>query len=327
MVIIKKQPRGKFFNRFVPTFELSQSIYDSKMMEALHTYLGVGRLVINRERVSIVVTSLKDIVTVILPHFEKYPLMGGKFVTYLLFRKVIIAMYDNYHLTAKGFLDILNLCYFMNNTSTRSPESLKLIVDTIMSSSSEFASANSFPSQANTLILDFSQKISKSITLEYLAGLIDGDGSFGFNFSTTSSRVTSFFQVTQSNDDYGVLVTLMDYFGCGEVKKYPNKDACVYRIYSYKNLLEKIKPLLLSIHLNTVKQFYVEPTLKAWDIISKNRFKSSANLEKIVNLVYDMNRGGLKRKVDKATFMRRVRKLNEFYGIIINKLFNSVVII
>ncbi|SAM86554.1 probable LAGLIDADG endonuclease (mitochondrion) [Ustilago bromivora] len=72
MVIIKKQPRGKFLYRFVPTFELSQSIHDLELMQALHTYLGVGRLVINRERVSIVVTSLKEIITVILPHFEKY---------------------------------------------------------------------------------------------------------------------------------------------------------------------------------------------------------------------------------------------------------------
>ena len=70
MVIIKK--RGKFLYRFVPTFELSQSIHDLELMQALHTYLGVGRLVINRERVSIVVTSLKDIIAVILPHFEKH---------------------------------------------------------------------------------------------------------------------------------------------------------------------------------------------------------------------------------------------------------------
>ena len=52
---------------------LGVSIHDLELMQALHTYLGVGRLVINRERVSIVVTSLKEIITVILPHFEKYP--------------------------------------------------------------------------------------------------------------------------------------------------------------------------------------------------------------------------------------------------------------
>ena len=65
----------------------------------------------------------------------------------------------------------------------------------------------------------------------------------GFNFSTTSSRITSFFRLIKiegaANDDYNVLIALMDYFGCGEVKKYTNKDACVYRIHSYKNLLEK----------------------------------------------------------------------------------------
>lgn len=115
-------------------------------------------------------------------------------------------MSDNHHLTAKGFLDILNLCYFMNNTSTRSPESLKLIIDTIKSSSPLLYIKNQ------------RQKMNTSITLEYLAGLIDGDGSFWFHFR---------------GHDYNVLIALMDYFGCGEVKKYTNKDACVYRIHSY----------------------------------------------------------------------------------------------
>ena len=42
---------------------------------------------------------------------------------------------------------------------------------------------------------------------------------------------------------------------------------------------------------------------------TKNRVKSNADLEEIVNLVYDMNRGGLKRKVDKATFLSKNLKL------------------
>ena len=95
---------------------------------------------------------------------------GGKFVSYLILRKVVLAINDNYHLTAKGFLDILNLCYFMNNTSTRNPESLKLIIDTIKSSSPEFSSVFNEVTNSNTLMLDFSQKMNTSLTLEYLAG-------------------------------------------------------------------------------------------------------------------------------------------------------------
>ena len=95
---------------------------------------------------------------------------GGKYVSYLIFRQVVLAMNDNYHLTAKGFLDIFNLCYFMNNTSTRSPESFKVILDTIMSSSSEFASVYNESKNSNMLMLDFSQKMNTSIILEYLAG-------------------------------------------------------------------------------------------------------------------------------------------------------------
>ena len=58
----------------------------------------------------------------------------------------------------------------MNNTSTRSPESFKVILDTIMSSSSEFASVYNESKNSNMLMLDFSQKMNTSITLEYLAG-------------------------------------------------------------------------------------------------------------------------------------------------------------
>ena len=58
----------------------------------------------------------------------------------------------------------------MNNTSTRNPESLKLIIDTIKSSSPEFSSVFNEVTNSNTLMLDFSQKMNTSLTLEYLAG-------------------------------------------------------------------------------------------------------------------------------------------------------------
>jgi len=167
----------------VPTFELSQSIYDLDMIKSLHTYLGVGRLVINRVKknrrfffsVSIVVTSIKEILTVILPHFDKYPLIRNKFLSYLIFRSVVLAMKDNTHHTVKGFLEILNVCYFMNNTSTRSVESYNLIIDTILKSiHTQLNIELSNVETTCSLMLDFSPKISTNITADFLAGLIDG---------------------------------------------------------------------------------------------------------------------------------------------------------
>lgn len=123
-------------------------------------------------------------------------------------------MSNNTHHTAKGFIEILNLCYFMNNTSTRTPESFKLIYDTVVQSINENSSTKLTPlsgSEINSsLKLDFSLKISTSITKEYLAGMepLQEGRSGGFNFTTSSYRVTSFFQVTQSSDDYSVLVAL-----------------------------------------------------------------------------------------------------------------------
>lgn len=56
-------------------------------MKKLHKALGVGKLSINRESVNIVVSSITDILTVIIPHFDKYPVKGGKLVSYLIFVK------------------------------------------------------------------------------------------------------------------------------------------------------------------------------------------------------------------------------------------------
>jgi len=50
-------------------------------------YLKVGRLTINsnRNEINIVVTKLDEIINVIIPHFDKYPVRGGKLISYLIF--------------------------------------------------------------------------------------------------------------------------------------------------------------------------------------------------------------------------------------------------
>ena len=102
MISFSQQKKGKLPYRPQPVFMLTQSVREIEMMKKLHKALDVGKLYINRESVNIVVSSITDILTVIIPHFDKYPVKGGKLVSYLIFRKVVLAMQDKMHLDPKG---------------------------------------------------------------------------------------------------------------------------------------------------------------------------------------------------------------------------------
>ena len=90
-----------------PLFNLTQSNTELEMFEALQNHLGVGRLQKNRNNVTLVVTSINEIVSVLIPLFDKYPLHGSKLTSYQVFKKVSLMMKAKEHLTLKGTLPYL----------------------------------------------------------------------------------------------------------------------------------------------------------------------------------------------------------------------------
>jgi thioredoxin-related protein len=57
--------------------------------------------------VILMVRSLKEITEVIIPHFDKYPLITQKYADYLLFKEVIAIMERKEHLTLEGLNKIV----------------------------------------------------------------------------------------------------------------------------------------------------------------------------------------------------------------------------
>ena len=51
----------------------------------------------NSSTVEFRVSTLKDIVNVIIPHFDKYPLITKKYYDYILFKQVILLMLNKVH--------------------------------------------------------------------------------------------------------------------------------------------------------------------------------------------------------------------------------------
>lgn len=57
------------------------------------------------------VSTLKDIINVIIPHFDSYPLITQKFSDYILFKQVVLLMLDN---TLEGVQKIVNIRASLN---------------------------------------------------------------------------------------------------------------------------------------------------------------------------------------------------------------------
>src|SRR2546430_15628545 len=60
------------------------------------------------------VRNLSDITKIIIPHFEKYPLITKKQSDFLLFKEIVKLMNKGEHLTKEGLIKIINLKASLN---------------------------------------------------------------------------------------------------------------------------------------------------------------------------------------------------------------------
>ena len=84
----------------------------SKSVEALN--IKYKNITTSSKIVNFQVTKFSDIINIIIPFFEKYPIQGQKALDFEDFKKVVEIMKTNDHLTVKGFEKILKIKEGMN---------------------------------------------------------------------------------------------------------------------------------------------------------------------------------------------------------------------
>lgn len=60
------------------------------------------------------VTSLKDLIDVIIPHFTNYPLMSQKRADFELFKQAVYLLKDKKHFTSEGLQELINIKASLN---------------------------------------------------------------------------------------------------------------------------------------------------------------------------------------------------------------------
>lgn len=78
----------------MPTFAIELHSRDIDLLYRIKEFFGVGNvyLIENKGHALFAVNSIKDLLNVIIPHYENYPLLTIKKVNFLLFKEILDLM-------------------------------------------------------------------------------------------------------------------------------------------------------------------------------------------------------------------------------------------
>ena len=112
-----------------PSFSLTLSKRDYKLLKLLRDYFGCGAIKFSRDdrTYKYEVRNVAKIAEKIIPHFEKYPLQGEKREDFEKFKRIVRMVRANLHLSRKYLPQIIELAYQMNPSGKRKYEKEDLL--------------------------------------------------------------------------------------------------------------------------------------------------------------------------------------------------------
>ena len=254
-----------------PDFTIGLHIKDVALLREIKDYFGVGTLRLTNNACYWSVRNIKELVAVIIPHFDSYPLQTRKMADFLMFKKGVLLMDAKKHRGKKGFQFLVNLKASMNWGLKEN-------------------SLSSFP-LTNAVVRPL-VSFTLPIDPHWLAGFVTGDGSFTYRLAVQASlkqgvRVRLRFNLTQHERDTALINAIMELLGCGST--YLNKGCISYNVDGFLDNINKIVPFFTDYPVlgNKGKQFGV--WLKAIVLIKENKHITTEGLNELKALKSELD--------------------------------------
>lgn len=258
---------------------------DKHLLSQIKAYFGdVGTIGKARDNCcAFKVRSLNSIITKVIPHFDKYPLVTNKRFDYLLWREIAMKMQRGEHLTVEGLQSIVNIRASLNKGLRPSlqeafPNSTPVLRDSFLISS------------ATPPLGDVCAKLHP----QWVAGFISGEGSFTVDVRKSvgykiGERVSLGFRFNQHIRDESLIRSFVDYFGCGSYFSY--KDYAEYKCQAFQCNYDIIIPFFQKYHVLGVKSQDFSDWCKIADIIKTQAHLTEEGLSRIKEIKARMNKG------------------------------------
>lgn len=116
-----------------PSFCVAQNRRSLQVLKDIHTYFGCGAIRFSKrdQMYKYEVRSVKDLMTRIIPHYQKFPLRTAKEQDFERFAKICAMIYASQHLNVNYLQEIIQESYLMNVSGLRrytQEELLKILV-------------------------------------------------------------------------------------------------------------------------------------------------------------------------------------------------------
>lgn len=112
-----------------PSFSISLNRRDLVLLQGVHQYFGCGAIRYSKSdrTYKYESRSVGDLVTKIIPHFEKYALQGSKQNDFVRFAEICRSVHASQHLSGKFLRTIIESAYEMNPSGKRQHDKKDLL--------------------------------------------------------------------------------------------------------------------------------------------------------------------------------------------------------
>ncbi|YP_008475089.1 hypothetical protein (mitochondrion) [Ogataea philodendri] len=301
----------KIGKRIQLEFVIGMHTVDKNLINSLKEFFGIGNIWENKRNNTIYfkVSKIKDLITIIIPHFENYPLQSKKQSDFYLFKQAAIIKYGDgsnkkKRLTDKEVEDIIRIRLSINRRKIS--ENLQ----------------QKYPHLLNNPV--FIPEIKRNIDYikdYWIAGFTSGDGGFYINCNENKPYYVTFsYIISQKSDDYELLEHIKSYFNCGTLRNYTRNTTYKYvknieqlsieeinqlpfkeSIISYYTVKDRndintiIVPFFLTYNIIGIKNNNFNLWVKAIDIVNNNKHLTHEGWAQILEYKYNMNSYSLKK--------------------------------
>ena len=256
-------------------FSITLHSRDEYLLLQLQNYFcGIGSLGRQKNAVKYSVAGIKDLKTILIPHFEKYNLLTQKGADFILFKQVVEIINNKAHLTLDGLYQIINIKASMN-----------------------FGIKNKFKKEFSKIIPVERQIICTNNipNPNWLSGFTTGEGNFQVWIAKSKSnkigyQVQLMFRIGQHERDNKLMELLNKYLSAGKLHKNSREPFITLTIHKFTEIKEIIIPFFEQNPLYGVKHLDYLDFCKIVKLMFEKKQFTLEGLDQIREIKSGMNR-------------------------------------